>query len=332
MRQPKPFFRKFTQSWYVTIDGRQFPLGRDETAAWDQYHRLMSARENLTSTALKVVDLFEAYLDWVKANRSPGTYEKLQHYLSSFAAFVGSRKRVDALQPRDVTAWLAKHPKWTSSTGNDASSIVQRAFNWAVKHRHLDHTPLPHIPDKPPKRRLEVVYSESDWQDLRAMVTDQPFSDFLDFMWETGCRPLEARSIEARHVDLKNGVVIFPPSEAKGQRHERVVFLTDKAADICRRGVEEHPAGPILRNLQGRPWTRNAINCRFRTIRKKLGRPANAYAIRHSYATEALLGGCDSTTLAQLMGHQDTTMVSRTYAHLARNPRFLSEQAKRIRA
>ena len=30
MRQPKPFFRKFTQSWYVTIDGKQYPLGRDD--------------------------------------------------------------------------------------------------------------------------------------------------------------------------------------------------------------------------------------------------------------------------------------------------------------
>jgi hypothetical protein len=44
MRHPKPFFRKFTQSWYVTFNGRQHPLGKDEDAAWQKYHELMASR------------------------------------------------------------------------------------------------------------------------------------------------------------------------------------------------------------------------------------------------------------------------------------------------
>ena len=37
-RQPKPFFRKQTQSWYVQLGKRQIPLGKDEDEAWKQYH------------------------------------------------------------------------------------------------------------------------------------------------------------------------------------------------------------------------------------------------------------------------------------------------------
>ncbi len=74
------------------------------------------------------------------------------------------------------------------------------------------------------------------------------------------------------------------------------------------------PKGPILLNTKGRPWTKDSINCRFDRLKKKLGKRACAYAIRHTYATEGLLKGLDSLTLSQLMGHADTTQLSRTYA------------------
>ncbi len=149
-------------------------------------------------------------------------------------------------------------------------------------------------------------------------------------MWETGCRPLEARSIEARHVDFNNELVHFPPSEAKGGLADRVIFLTDKAAEILRANFDRE--GPLFVNTKGKPWTKDSIGCRFKRLKMKLGKAMCAYAIRHSYATEGLKSGMDSLVLAQLMGHADTTMLSRTYAHLARNPDFLRIQAKTVRS
>ena len=40
MRQPKPFFRKSTQSYYVKIDRKFIPLGKDEAKANEEYHNL----------------------------------------------------------------------------------------------------------------------------------------------------------------------------------------------------------------------------------------------------------------------------------------------------
>jgi len=48
MRQPKPFFRKFTKSWYVEIRGRQINLGRDKKLAWARYSQLMASPDVLT--------------------------------------------------------------------------------------------------------------------------------------------------------------------------------------------------------------------------------------------------------------------------------------------
>ena len=332
MRQPKPFFRKFTQSWYVTIDGKQLPLGRDEAEAWQKYHQLMAGRQELSNPGVTVAQLFEAYLQWVQVHRSQGTYDNTVHYLSHFTRFVGKGFRVSSLDGAKVSKWIDSHPEWSSTSANDAVSIVQRAFNWAVKKGHLVRSPVQFVPDKPPRKRRETVYTTEQWRELRSLVKDQQFGDLLDFMWETGCRPKEARMIEARHIDLGNDLILFPPSEAKGETRERVIFLTDKAEQICERLMAQHPTGPIFRNTRGKAWTKDSINCRFQRLKEKVDFPVCAYGIRHSYATEGLKSGMDSLTIAQLMGHADGTMISRCYAHLARNPSYLREQAKKLKA
>jgi len=53
------------------------------------------------------------------------------------------------------------------------------------------------------------------------------------------------------------------------------------------------------------------------------------YAIRHSWATNALQKGIDALTVAILMGHQDPSTLAKVYQHLSLNPRHLLEQAKR---
>ncbi|MCR9120306.1 MAG: tyrosine-type recombinase/integrase, partial [bacterium] len=269
---------------------------------------------------------------WLREHRSKGTYDKAVHYLSLFAKSVGTSFRVSTLDGAKVSNWLDQFPDWSPSTGNDAVSIIQRAFNWAMRKGHIDRSPVQYVPDKPAKTRRETVFSPEQWNEIRSLIRDQELGDFVDFMWETGCRPLEARTMEARHIDLKNEMVVFPPSESKGETRERVIFLSDAAKAICIRLMKRFPEGPIMRNTKGRPWTKDSINNRFQRIQKKVDFPVCAYGIRHSYATEGLKSGMDSLTVAQLMGHQDTSMISRTYSHLARNPAYLREQAKKLKA
>ena len=53
------------------------------------------------------------------------------------------------------------------------------------------------------------------------------------------------------------------------------------------------------------------------------------YALRHSWATNALKRGVDSLTVALLMGHRDPAMLARVYQHLSHSPDHMQEQAKR---
>lgn len=53
------------------------------------------------------------------------------------------------------------------------------------------------------------------------------------------------------------------------------------------------------------------------------------YAIRHSWATNALQNGVDALTVAILMGHEDPSTLAKVYQHLSLNPQHLLEQARR---
>ncbi len=54
-------------------------------------------------------------------------------------------------------------------------------------------------------------------------------------------------------------------------------------------------------------------------------------AFRKGYATEALKNGVDTATLAHLLGHSDTSMVSRVYAKVQQDPKFMAEAARRAK-
>lgn len=329
-REPKPFFRQSKNAWYLQLGKRQLSLGKDKELAWKKYHEIMAAEEPIRDSAT-VEMLFERYLDWVEESRKPGTYKRARHYLSSFARFIGKQVKITALSGADLTDWVESQPTWGPTTRNDAIGTVIRCFNWAVGKRYLKTNNVAIVPDKPRRQRRETVISPDDWEQVLGLVPDQDFRDLLTFLHETGCRPLEARRMEAKHIDIKAGIVIFPPSEAKGERHERVIYLTDIAHAICKRRMLTWLEGPIMRNTRGRAWTKDSINCRFQRLKKKLGKRVFAYAIRHSYATQGLIDGVDSVTLSQLMGHADVSTLAKNYAHLSKNQRFLKEQAAKVR-
>ena len=53
------------------------------------------------------------------------------------------------------------------------------------------------------------------------------------------------------------------------------------------------------------------------------------YALRHSWATNALKKGVDALTVAILMGHEDPSTLSKVYQHLSLNPAHMLTQAKK---
>jgi hypothetical protein len=106
MRQPRPFYRQYTGSWYVQLGRQQINLGKDEEEAFRRYHEMLARRGRSIERFKSVAEVLDAYLDWLHDHRAKRTYEKAQHYLSHFARYIGKTFPLHQLSGLQVTLWI----------------------------------------------------------------------------------------------------------------------------------------------------------------------------------------------------------------------------------
>lgn len=383
-RPPKPWFWKARQGWYVTIDGIRHFLADDKEAALTRFHQLMAdpqKREVRCDSLAVIIDLF---LDWCQKHRAGGTYE---WYRSRLELFVQRypHLRADELRPYHVQQWLDSMTDVSSGTRRNYCRSIKRVMRWAKRQGYIDQNRIADL-EQPAAGKRDTVISEAEFERILSLVPGREFRELLQVTWDTGCRPQESLRVEARHVELQHNRWVFPESEGKGGIG-RVVYLTERAADITRRLVLRSPEGKLFRNSNGKPFTTESVNCAFIRVQQKMGMEKlvargeeptdeeirdfakglsptrsvrgqlvektkrelflearrklrlrraeqlapkySLYVLRHSWATHALERGVDALTVAILMGHRDPSTLARVYQHLAHNPKYLLEQARK---
>ena len=83
--------RKSRDTWYVEVDGRQINLGKDREIAFQRYHPIMAVPPEIrpihamgTGEGMKLTELFDRFLDWVKQHRVPYTFVWYQYRLQRY--------------------------------------------------------------------------------------------------------------------------------------------------------------------------------------------------------------------------------------------------------
>lgn len=354
MRHASPWYRASKRAWYVEHDGRQVQLlklapgekppirrapeggGRPRwyppQAVLEAFHRLKAgdpARVDPPGriTAARACDLF---LRWAERHNDPKTFGWYAYYLRDFCLAHG-RLPAAELKAYHVTRWLDAHPTWKGSRRH-AVIAVKRAFNWAAREGLLRENPLKGV-EKPPAGRRPAVLTREQRAEILAAIGDEEFRLFVEAMQESGARPSEVARVTAADVDPGRGVwVLREHKTGRKTGKPRVVYLTPRLAEITAMLAARHPEGPIFRGPRGgRPFTHAGIVSRFRRLRQKLPHLAHAvaYALRHGYATEALINGVGVAQVAELLGHRDTAMVMAHYSHLAEHTGYMREVARK---
>ena len=338
----KVYRKKTHDCYYCNIDhpdGRHENrrLAPDKTTAEEQWADLVAAarKDGLPSRDYGVRDLCNLFLEHAQANNAPKTYVCYRTFLRSFCATIPATLRVRELKLHHVQNWLKRKYPATGNTNtrHDAISALKRVFNWATNDmEYLDRSPLAKL-RKPPTAPRAACLSREQWAKVLSYYTpDDPFHDFLSILLHTGCRPQEARIMEARHCDFKQMEVHFKDGEVPGKKGDREILLTAEAVAILQKWALKYPEGPLLRNEDGNPWKTSALNCRFGRLRtrKKLSFHPHCYAARHSVATEMLEQGASTGAVAAVLGHKDPTMVLKVYGrHIDRRKEHLRDCLKK---
>jgi len=301
---PKPFFRKDRELWYVQLD-RQINLGSDREEAFRRYGELIARPKQATRTSRSVAAQMDLFLEWCKQHRETRTYEWYRRHCQSFLDAIPAQLNHDAMRPFHVQQWVDSHA-WNDGMKQGAMIAVKRVFNWLTKQGYIERSPLLGL-ELPAQGRRERVITRKEFQSILARYVNDPFADLLELAWETGARAQELWKLEARHVQGRCWV--FPARESKGKRRPRIVHLNDRALAITQRLVLKHPAGKLLCNEDGAPWTRHAVSCRFLRLKKKINEKLCLTNFRHSYATRMIEGGADSVLVAAALGYHDLSMV-----------------------
>lgn len=344
-RTPRPWFRSERGEWRVTIRGVDHNLGphpdgypppRRRGKKWntpepvlDRFHELLAEKPAAPSpvepkAAVSVAEVFEKFLGWCQLHRSPRSYEWYRTHIQNFCRSLSQPKALPAtsLRPFHVQEWVDQHTTWGANQKRGAIVAVTRPFNWAARLGHIDASPVRGV-EKPKAEKRDSKLTPEHFTELIALVKDRPFHDLLEFAYEVGCRPQEARQIEGRHVHLDRHRIEIPPEESKGKRRWRVIYLSDKAEAIVRRLLAANPGGRLFRNTHGNPWTVHAVNCRFFRLKEKLGVRFAMYDLRHCFATRKLKEGRDPITVAHLLGHRDAAMLCKHYEGISADDEHL---------
>lgn len=314
-RSPKPWYRAARNEWCVEIKGVTYRLGPDKAEADRKFHLLMAGDALPTIPqattrdwlyASEVVDEFQIL---VQREDSEATLKWYCRYLDPFRkAFL--KHRADKVSVDAVRDWGFR--KWkTASSRRAAFRCIKSAFRKAMSECKL-MSPIAAMRIPEDASRDHVV-TRKDYQALLAAITDSTFADLIKFVWLTGARPQEALIVEDAHVDVAEQRIVLPAKKSKGKKRARVIYLTEEALKLVKTKMG---FGRLFRNQQGRPYDKDIVRMRFRTLEKTVQFRYCLYHFRHAFAYRSLVAGVDALTVATLMGHTSTRMLEKVYGHL----------------
>jgi integrase len=136
----------------------------------------------------------------------------------------------------------------------------------------------------------------------------------------TGCRYGELTRLLVKDVNLDTGMIYVTPEAKSGKgRH---IPLSAEGLDFFQTAiVGKVGKSHVFTRGDGAPWGKNhnvrllKAACEQAKIEPEIG----FHELRHTYASTLAQMGVDLLTISKLLGHADTRITSRHYAHLCDN-------------
>lgn len=143
------------------------------------------------------------------------------------------------------------------------------------------------------------------------------FKRLIRVALETGARYGELMALRVEDFDADAGTLHIRDSKSGKPRH--VVLTPEAAAYVAEIAKDRSPSAMLLVKENGDPWQRDHQADALRNACKtaKIDPPINFHALRHSWASQAVMRGVPLQIVARQLGHTTTRVTEQHYAHLA---------------
>lgn len=233
---------------------------------------------------------------------------------TTIEGYIGILRRMD----RDITVGLAaactdEIEDWIFNSDRQRSettcghyiTIVRGFGKWVTdpKHPRLDFDATEELPEVDGEYEKEVrPVTEDELADVLARAA-APFLDFFILAAFLGLRCIEIAGIRREHIGERETRIF-----GKGSKWRRV-----PTPPIVWERYAGHPAGPLLLNRRGEPFTRSAVVAAGNGHVKRIGfMDLSMHCFRKRYGTMVYeLSGRDIRVAQNLLGHASVTTTMR---------------------
>ncbi len=287
-----------------------------------------------------LIDDFLEYLE-VEKGRSPLTIREYRHYLSRFLSWL--RENTKTTEPDDITSELIRRYRlYLAHLRNPDGALLKRitqsyhiiALRAFLRYVLVQRNISTLSPDKielPKESPRSVAFLTSE--QLERLLNSPQISDeaglrdraIMETLFSTGLRVSELVRLNRDQINLDRkefGV------RGKGDKL-RVVFLSDTATHWLERYLQTRQDSfkPLFIRYSGRvDTTKDGEKMRLtaRSVQeivnkyaKRCGLPIEVtpHTLRHSFATDLLMGGADIRSVQEMLGHE-SIRTTQVYTHV----------------
>jgi integrase len=206
------------------------------------------------------------------------------------------------------------------ATANRVLTVLKAALNHAFREGR--------VPNDEAWRRVKP-FREADAARVRYLLhdearrlvnaTDPGLRQMVQAALLTGCRYGELAALRVYDFDGEAGTITI--RTAKGGKARHVVLTDDGIVLFCRLAMGKPSDALMLQRPDGKRWGKAhaqrplAHACRAAHISPA----ASFHVLRHTYASHLVTAGAPLQVVAANLGHADTRMTEKHYAHLAPN-------------
>jgi integrase len=301
------------------------------------------ANAGIVITPLSVGEAAERYLAWYRDHRR--AYRETEHATRAHILPALGATRLDELTSAQIRGWLERlaakparvrasafvtGPKYRAApktadekrarraTANRVFNILKAILNRAFENGLVGDDlawrkvrPLP----KADEARIRFL---SDSEAVRLVnACRRDLRPLVQAALLTGARNGELVAMTVRDVNLVTAQIYIAQSKSG---HPRFVPLNPEGVTLFRSLVTGKAGDQLLfMKSDGKPWGKNhhvrpvIEACKTAKVQP----PISFHELRHTYASHLAQAGVDILTISKLLGHADTRVTSRHYAHLA---------------
>lgn len=255
-------------------------------------------------------DLFDVYMTALKVQgRSPNTIWRYDYILKRMLKAVGvPTKQVTVYHLR---SYLQKEKERGIGevTLDGDRQIYSSYFNWLQREGLITKNPTANLGTIKKPKKIKTVYSETDFEKLKASCKTVRDKAIVCFLASTGCRIAELSGCDIENVNLESLEVVV---HGKGNK-ERTVYLDEVAGMFLRQYLaqrrDENPA--LFITIYGERIEPGGVRDMLRKVARRAGvDKVHPHKFRRTLATNLAKRGMPIQEVSAILGHEklDTTM------------------------